>query len=60
MTEDDVAKEIVCGNNVQQHKRQIEKYIEAGFEHIYIHQVGPDQEAFFRFYERGILPAYSQ
>jgi hypothetical protein len=30
--------------------------VEAGFEHVYVHQIGPDQEVFFRFYEREILP----
>jgi hypothetical protein len=30
--------------------------IDAGFDHVYIHQVGPDQESFFEFYQREILP----
>jgi hypothetical protein len=24
--------------------------------HVYVHQIGPDQEGFFRFYEERILP----
>jgi len=23
---------------------------------VYVHQIGPDQEGFFRFYEREVLP----
>jgi len=23
---------------------------------VYVHQVGPDQEGFFQFYERSVLP----
>ena len=33
--------------------------MEAGFSHIYVHQIGPDQDGFFDFYEREILPRYS-
>ncbi|MCA1691669.1 MAG: TIGR03557 family F420-dependent LLM class oxidoreductase [Actinobacteria bacterium] len=29
---------------------------EAGYDHVYVHQVGPDQEGFFRFYEREVMP----
>jgi G6PDH family F420-dependent oxidoreductase len=28
---------------------------DAGFDHVFVHQIGPDQEAFFRFYESEIL-----
>jgi coenzyme F420-dependent glucose-6-phosphate dehydrogenase len=30
--------------------------IQPGFDRVYIHQVGRDQERFFEFYEREILP----
>jgi hypothetical protein len=33
----------------------IGKYIDAGFDHLFIHQVGPHQEDFFQFYEKHIL-----
>jgi hypothetical protein len=35
---------------------QINKAAEAGYTHVWVHQIGPDQTGFFRFYERGILP----
>lgn len=56
--EEDVADRVVCGPDPQQHLAQIQKYVDAGFDHVYIHQVGPDQEGFFRFYEREILPKF--
>ena len=37
----------------------IQEYVDAGFDHVYVHQVGPDQEGFFRFYEREILPGFA-
>ncbi len=58
VTEDQVAEAVICGNDVARHRKMIDKYVEAGFDHVYIHQVGPDQEAFFKFYERNILSAY--
>jgi G6PDH family F420-dependent oxidoreductase len=56
VTEDQVAKMVVCGPDPQRHLAEIKKYADAGFDHLFIHQVGPDQEGFFRFYEREILP----
>jgi len=31
-------------------------FVEAGYDHVYFHQIGPDQEGFFRFAERELLP----
>jgi len=53
---EDVAKEIICGPDPQKHVEGIGKYIKAGFDHVYVHQVGFDQDGFFRFYEREVLP----
>jgi coenzyme F420-dependent glucose-6-phosphate dehydrogenase len=56
VTEDDVAEAIVCGPDPEQHLEKIKKYADAGYTHVAVHQVGPDQEGFFRFCEREILP----
>jgi coenzyme F420-dependent glucose-6-phosphate dehydrogenase len=56
VTEDEVAKSIVCGPDSDKHLAEIKKYADAGFSHVYVHQVGPDQDGFLRFYEREILP----
>lgn len=60
VTEEDVAKEIICGPDPQRHIAMLEKYAEAGFDHIWVHQVGPDQEGLFRFYEEKIFPNLPQ
>ncbi|MEY2476623.1 MAG: hypothetical protein QOG87_1938 [Actinomycetota bacterium] len=49
--EDAVATKVVCGPDVGRHVEMIERYRDAGFDHIYLHQVGPDQEGFFRFWD---------
>src|SRR5437764_1893553 len=53
---EDVAKLVVCGPDPERHRAEIEKYAEAGFDHISVHQIGPDQDGFFRFYAEEILP----
>jgi len=55
--EDAISGSIVCGPDPQKHIARLREYADGGFTHIYIHQVGPDQEGFFKFYEREILPA---
>lgn len=54
--EDDIGASIVCGPDPQRHVEAIEEYAAAGYDHVYVHQVGPDQEGFFDFYSREVLP----
>ena len=55
VTEDAVAEAVVCGPDVERHIAAIGKFVDAGFDHVYVHQVGPEQEAFIRFYESEVL-----
>ncbi|MCA9874776.1 MAG: TIGR03557 family F420-dependent LLM class oxidoreductase [Anaerolineales bacterium] len=48
----------VCGPDPQKHIEQIYKFIDAGYDHIYIHQIGHNQDGFFRFYQQEILPEF--
>lgn len=56
LTEDMVAEKIVCGPDPAKHIDQVRAYIDAGFDHVYIHQVGKDQRGFMEFYARDVLP----
>lgn len=56
--EDQVAEAIACGPDPERHIAAIQKYIDAGYDHLHIYQVGPEQDGFFRFYEREILPHF--
>jgi G6PDH family F420-dependent oxidoreductase len=56
VTEDQIAEQIACGPDPEVHLAKIRPFIDAGFDHVYLHQVGPDQEGFFRFAERELLP----
>ena len=55
VTEEDVADSIVCGPDLDAHLEAIETFADAGFDHVYVHQVGPDQEGFIDFYGREVL-----
>ena len=50
--EDDVAETVVCGPDPERYLEQIREYAQAGYDHVYLHQIGRDQEGFFSFYER--------
>ena len=36
--------------------RRSREFVEAGYDHVYLHQVGPDQVGFIEFAERELLP----
>jgi len=57
VTEDQVAEAIPCGPDPEVHIERIEAYLDAGYDHVYLHQVGPDQEGFIDFARREIMPA---
>ncbi|HET9287528.1 MAG TPA: TIGR03557 family F420-dependent LLM class oxidoreductase [Gaiella sp.] len=58
--EDDVAGAIVCGPDPEAHIAKIDEYRKAGYTHVYLHQVGPEQEGFLRFCTSEILPHYER
>jgi G6PDH family F420-dependent oxidoreductase len=57
---EDIAKQVTHGPDAQPYLEKIDEYVEAGFDHVYLHQIGPDQDGFIRFCETQILPRYSQ
>jgi coenzyme F420-dependent glucose-6-phosphate dehydrogenase len=54
--EDAIARSVVCGPDPERHVDGILEFVEAGYDHVYFHQVGPDQEGFIRFAEAELLP----
>lgn len=56
VTEDDVAQGVVCGPDPELYIKKLQEYFNAGYDHVWLHQVGEDQEGFFRFFEREIQP----
>jgi G6PDH family F420-dependent oxidoreductase len=56
VTEDQAVAAVPCGPDVERHVAAIEAYAEAGFDELYVSQIGPDQEAFFAAYAERVLP----
>jgi G6PDH family F420-dependent oxidoreductase len=56
---EDVAEDAVCGPDPERHIEAIQEYVDAGFDSVYVHQVGPDQEGFFEFYGSLVLPHFA-
>jgi coenzyme F420-dependent glucose-6-phosphate dehydrogenase len=54
--EEQVCERVVCGADPDVHLDKIKEFVDAGFDHVHIHQVGADQETFFRFYETEVVP----
>jgi hypothetical protein len=51
-----VGEAIPCGPDPEKHLQSIRQYIDAGFDEVYVQQIGSEQEGFFRFYESEVLP----
>ena len=56
VSEDDVAESVICGPDAERHRKAIEEYFDAGYDHVYVHQIGPDQEGYLSFFERELKP----
>jgi coenzyme F420-dependent glucose-6-phosphate dehydrogenase len=57
VTEDDASRSIPVGPDVDPFIESIRQYLDAGYDHLYFHQIGPDQHGFFRFWAEDLRPA---
>jgi G6PDH family F420-dependent oxidoreductase len=53
---DAIVAGVVRGPDAQRHIEALERFAAAGHTEVYVHQIGPDQEGFFRFYAEDVLP----
>ena len=56
VSEEMIAEQVVCGPDIDKHVKAIRKYVDAGYDHVYVHQIGPDQKGFIEAYARDVLP----
>jgi G6PDH family F420-dependent oxidoreductase len=54
--EEAVTSKVVCGPDAERHLEMIRKYAEAGYDEVFVHQIGADQDGFLRFYGEEVLP----
>jgi coenzyme F420-dependent glucose-6-phosphate dehydrogenase len=56
VSEEDVAESCPHGPDPQPYLEQIGKFDDAGFTHVYLHQIGANQDEFLEFASRELLP----
>ena len=55
--EDDVAEQVPCGPDVARHVQAVQKFVDAGFTHVAVVQIGGGhQDAFLDWAETELLP----
>jgi coenzyme F420-dependent glucose-6-phosphate dehydrogenase len=53
---DDLAEALPLGPDPDRHLQAVKEFEEAGFDHVYVHQIGPDQDGFLEFAARELIP----
>jgi G6PDH family F420-dependent oxidoreductase len=56
VTPETVAEQVPCGPHLERHIGAIEAFAQAGFDELYVQQIGQDQDAFFAAYREQVLP----
>jgi G6PDH family F420-dependent oxidoreductase len=56
LSEDDAAGSFPCGPDPEVHAESLRGFLEAGFDELYVQQIGKDQEPFLRFYRDEVIP----
>ncbi|MFG1927138.1 TIGR03557 family F420-dependent LLM class oxidoreductase [Cryptosporangium sp. NPDC048952] len=60
ITEDIIdSSPLPLGPDLDQHAKSVQEYVDAGFDEVYVQQIGPDQEAFFAAWQKEVLPRFS-
>jgi G6PDH family F420-dependent oxidoreductase len=58
VTEEMIAEQTPCGPDVERHLQALQEYADAGFDEVYVQQIGPDQDAFFEAYRDHVLARF--
>jgi G6PDH family F420-dependent oxidoreductase len=56
VTPEMIASAVPCGPDAQRYVEETRKFIEAGYDEVYVGQIGPDQDAFFEFWATQVAP----
>jgi G6PDH family F420-dependent oxidoreductase len=56
VTPEAIGEAVVCGPDPARVADGVREYVDAGYDRVVLHQYGPDQEAFVRFFEREMRP----
>ncbi len=56
VTEDMVAEMVSCGPDPERHVAAVRQFLDAGFDEVYVNQIGTDWPGFLDFYRREMQP----
>jgi G6PDH family F420-dependent oxidoreductase len=54
--EESTRSSVACGPDPQRHAQVINKYADAGYDSLYVSQMGTEQDGFFRFFSEEVRP----
>jgi G6PDH family F420-dependent oxidoreductase len=57
VTEDVATEHVPCGPDAGPILESVRSYLDAGYDHLYFHQIGPDQDRFLRFWTEELQSA---
>ena len=58
VTEEMIGESVPCGPDIERHVAALKEYEEAGFDELYVQQIGSRHEEFFEVFAREVLPKF--
>jgi G6PDH family F420-dependent oxidoreductase len=59
VSEEMAVESVPCGPDIERHVNAVQAYSDAGFDELYVGQIGNGHEAFFEAYSREVLPRFA-
>lgn len=59
VTRDHISQSMPCGDDPQEHITAIQAFVDAGFDEIFVGQIGPGHDEFVDFYASEIVPHFT-
>ena len=59
MTEEMIGESVPCGPDLDRHVEALQEYADAGFDELYVQQIGTRHEEFFDVFAREVLPRFT-
>ena len=58
VTEEMISESMPCGPEPDQYREMFQQFADAGYDEVYVQQIGPNQKQFFDFFGKEILPEF--
>lgn len=58
--QDDATADLPCGPDLDAYVAAVDAFESAGYDHVYFHQIGPNQDGFISFWDSELRPALSE